>query len=73
MRGLAEDEGFAELVLDWLEDRRQLQAWLRDYEGKEMLANNLAQENKHVLSEEVAVEVMKFAKVSTRVKGTVRI
>jgi len=73
LRGLAEDEGFAELVLDWLEDRRQLQAWLRDYEGKEMLANNLAQENKHVLSEEVAVEVMKFAKVSTRVKGTVRI
>jgi len=73
LRGLAEDEGFAELVLDWLEDRRQLQAWLRDYEGKEMLANNLAQENKHIFSEEVAVEVMKFAKVSTRVKGTVRI
>jgi len=38
-----------------------------------MLANNLAQENKHIFSEEVAVEVMKFAKVSTRVKGTVRI
>jgi len=67
-RGLAEDESFAELVLDWLEDGRKLQAWLRDYEGKEMLANNPAQENERVFSEEVAIEVMKFVKVSTGIK-----
>ena len=68
LRGLVEDESFAQLVLDWLEDGRKLQAWLRDYKGKEMLANNLAQENERVFSEEVAIEVMKFVKVSTGIK-----
>jgi len=68
-RGLAEDEGFTELVLDQLEDGRKLQVWLRDYEGKEMLANNPAQENERVFSEEVVIEIMKFAKVSMAIKG----
>jgi len=71
-KGLAEDEGFTELVLDWLDDGRKLQAWLRDYEGKEMLANNPAQENERVFSEEVAIEIMNFAKVSMAIKGMIR-
>ena len=69
---MAEDEGFTELMLDWLEDGRKLQAWLRGYEGKEMLANNPAQENKWIFSEEVAIEIMMFAKVSMAIKGMIR-
>jgi hypothetical protein len=60
---LAEDGDFAEVVLSWLEDGRKLQNWLREYEQKGVLVNNLTQENEGVFSEEAAVETLGFAKV----------
>jgi hypothetical protein len=66
---LAEDGDFAKVVLSWLEDGRKLQNWLREYEERGVLANNPAQENKRVVSEEAAVEIIGFAKVETWLCG----
>ena len=60
---LAGDKDFTEVVASWLEDGRRMQNWLRDYEEKGILANNPSLEDERVFSEEMAIEIMKFAKV----------
>jgi len=62
-RDLAGDSDFTEVVVSWLEDGKRVQNWLRDYEEKGILANNPSLEDERVFSEEMAIEIMKFAKV----------
>jgi len=62
---LAEDKDFEMLLESWLEDNRALQTWLQQYEETTPLVNNWDQPTGRVFSEEVAIEVMKFAKVGS--------
>jgi len=64
-KSLAEDKDFEVLLESWLEDNRALQTWLQQYEETTPLVNNWDQPTGRVFSEEVAIEVMKFAKVGS--------